>query len=75
MKKLLAILAIGGVLTACNNSDTEKAPGGDSTKKETPVMDSVKKMIDTTAKKIDSTVKKMDSTIKKMAPKMEEKKK
>lgn len=68
MKKLFAILAIAGALTACNGSDGDKTATTDSTKTETPVMDASK--IDSTAKKMmDSTVNKMVDTAKKVMDK------
>ena len=53
MKKLLSVLAIAAVMTACK----DKAP-------ETPAVDSTVKKVDSTVKVIDSTVKKVDSTVK-----------
>lgn len=64
MKKLLAIVAIAAVMTACNNSSEEKTVTVDTTKIETPVMDAkmatdttTKMMVDTTHKMTDTTTK------------------
>jgi|GEM_PF-2053989 len=62
MKKLLAIVAIAAVMTACNNSSEEKTVTVDTTKVETPVMDA-KMATDTTTKMMaDTTHKMMDTT-------------
>lgn len=63
MKKLLAILAVGAILTACNNGSDEKPATTDTVKTETPVMDanktmdSVNKMVDTAKAKLDTASK------------------
>ena len=70
MKKLFAILAIAGTLTACNGSDGDKA-ATDSTKTETPVMDAAK--TDSTATKMmDSTATKMMDKVVDTAKKMKD---
>lgn len=59
MKKLIAILAIAGVFTACKNAKTEE------TKVDSPVVktDSPAAKVDTAAVKVDTTKK--DTTKKK----------
>ena len=65
MKKLFAILAIAGFMTACNNSsDSDKTTTNDSSKMA-PVNDATKTM-DSAAKKMDTMTKKMDTVVKKM---------
>ena len=72
MKKLFAILAIAGFMTACNNgSDSDKATTNDTSKMApvtdaTKTMDSASKMMDTAAKKMDTAAKKMDKAMDKM---------
>ena len=56
MKKVFAILAVAGLMTACNNAAAPEVKGGDSTAK----VDSTKK-VDSSAVKVDSTAK-VDST-------------
>jgi len=60
MKKLLAIVAIAAVMTACNNTE-EKTVTVDTTKVETPVMDA-KMATDTTHLMTDTTHKMADTT-------------
>ena len=60
MKKLLSVLAIAAVMTACKGTEAPAATS-DSIKK----VDSTVKVIDSTVKKVDSTVKVVDSTVKK----------
>ncbi|MDE3234670.1 MAG: hypothetical protein KGO81_01860 [Bacteroidota bacterium] len=56
MKKLLAILAVAGVMAACNNAKTDAA-SADSTKKDsaTVAVDTTKK--DSAAMPVDTTKK------------------
>lgn len=51
MKKFIAILAVAGVMTACNNAKTDEAK-----------KDSVTTAVDTSAKKVDTAAVKVDST-------------
>jgi hypothetical protein len=64
MKKFLGILAIAGVLVACNNSgstsETSDSTKVDSIPAATTVMDSTK--TDSTVVKTDSTAVKVDTT-------------
>jgi len=70
MKKLLAILAVGAILTACNSGSEEKPATTDSPKVETPVMDANKTM-DTVNKMVDTAKAKLD-TAQKMVEKVKE---
>lgn len=67
MKKIFAIMAVAGVLVACNDSGhTEPKTGSDSATQQAapaPAVDSTVKAADSTVKAVDSTAKK-DSTAK-----------
>ena len=69
MKKLFAILAVAGALTACNGSDSDKPATTDSPKVETPAVDA-NKMADTANKMMADTAKKMMDTAKKVMDKV-----
>ena len=74
MKKLLAILAVAGTLTACNGSGDDKAASTDSSKM-TPVVDATK-TADTAKKMMADTSSKMNNmmdTAKKMMDKAADK--
>lgn len=68
MKKIFAILAVAGVLVACNDSGhTEPKTGGDSATQQaapTPAVDSTKQAVDTTKQAVDTTGAKKDTTAK-----------
>jgi len=76
MKKLLAILAIAGSLTACNNGDGDKATT-DSTK--TPTVDATKtadsanKMMDAAKDSANNMMKKVGDSATKMVDKAADK--
>jgi ABC-type uncharacterized transport system auxiliary subunit len=56
MKKVFAILAVAGLMTACNNAEKTEA-----------AVDSAKTTVDTSAKKVDTAMKAaMDTTAKKV---------
>lgn len=64
MKKVFAILAVAGLMTACSNgekteaaADTTKAATVDTTKATT--VDTAAAKVDTAAKKVDTAAKKM----------------
>jgi hypothetical protein len=58
MKKVFAILAVAGVLAACNNGENKEV------KADTPVVnaDSAALKVDSAAVKVDSAAAKVDST-------------
>lgn len=72
MKKFLAILAVGAILTACNNGSDEKPATTDSPKVETPVMDATK-TADSAGKMGTDTANKMMEKVADTAHKMVEK--
>jgi len=64
MKKLFAILAVAGVVTACNNSGDKEKSSADST--STMTTDTTSKMsTDTANKMMADTTKKADTSAKK----------
>ncbi|MBK7434689.1 MAG: hypothetical protein IPI66_12870 [Chitinophagaceae bacterium] len=75
MKKLFAILAIAGAMTACNSGEGDKPAATDSPKVETPVMDATKvadsanKMINNAADSASKMMDKAVDTAKKMVEK------
>lgn len=61
MKKLFAILAVAGVLVACNDSGKTEEPKADSTAVQAPPVDTTATPVDTT--KVDTTgAPKVDTT-------------
>lgn len=58
MKKVFAILAVAGVMAACNNGENKEV------KADTPVVavDSAAVKVDSSAVKVDSAAAKVDST-------------
>ncbi|WP_127130234.1 hypothetical protein [Pseudoflavitalea rhizosphaerae] len=61
MKKLFAILAVAGVLVACNDSGKQEEPKADSTANAAPAPDTtVATVPDSTATPVDSS--KVDSS-------------
>ncbi len=58
MKKVFAILAVAGVMAACNNGENKEV------KADTPVVkvDSAAMKVDSSAVKVDSAAAKVDST-------------
>ena len=61
MKKLFAILAVAGVLVACNDSGKQEEPKADSTANAAPAPDTtVAPVPDSTATPVDSS--KVDSS-------------
>jgi hypothetical protein len=58
MKKVFAILAVAGVMAACNNGENKEV------KADTPVVnaDSAALKVDSAAVKVDSAAAKVDST-------------
>jgi hypothetical protein len=58
MKKVFAILAVAGVMAACNNGENKEV------KADTPVVkaDSSAMKVDSSAVKVDSAAAKVDST-------------
>jgi hypothetical protein len=58
MKKVFAILAVAGVMAACNNGENKEV------KADTPVVkvDSAAAIVDSAAVKVDSAAAKVDST-------------
>jgi hypothetical protein len=58
MKKVFAILAVAGVMAACNNGENKEV------KADTPVVkvDSASMKVDSAAVKVDSAAAKVDST-------------
>lgn len=64
MKKLFAILAIAGLMTACNNSGDKEKSSADTT--STMSTDTSSKMMaDTASKMMADTTKKADTSAKK----------
>ena len=61
MKKLLAILAVAGVLTACNDNGANETPSGDTT----TVVPSTVAPIDTLTVPVDTLGRAADTTIRK----------
>ncbi|MGZ3844612.1 MAG: hypothetical protein ACXVBJ_06735 [Flavisolibacter sp.] len=61
MKKFLGILAIAGVLVACNNSGSSTT-SADSTKTDSAAMNSIPPATTDTTVKVDTTVVKVDTT-------------
>ena len=68
MKKFLGILAIAGVLVACNNSGSSSTATDSTTKtadsinaSTIPPADTTSKMSDTTSVKTDTATKKVDA--------------
>lgn len=65
MKKVFAILAIAGLMVACNNKSEKKTDGTDTTKAPdtavvtTPDTAAVNNMMDTAAKMVDTAASKM----------------
>ena len=55
MKKLLAVLAVAGVMTACNNAKSDEAKTDSTTAVK---VDTATAKVDTTAAKVDSAAKK-----------------
>ena len=61
MKKLIAILTIAAIITACD-SETKTETNVDSTNTDSvPVMDTTKKVMDEARGLLDSAAKKMDT--------------
>ena len=60
MKKLIAILAVAGFMTSCNNAATTTDATADSIRNA----DSLSKVAAEAKKSLDSTVKAVDSTVK-----------
>lgn len=58
MKKLLAILAVAGFLTACNDNGGDETKPVDTTAAPATVPDTTTLPVDTIAKPVDTTVKK-----------------
>ncbi len=63
MKKVFAILAVAGLMTACSNGEKTEA-AADTTKAAT--VDTASKTVDTAAAKVDTAAKKVDTAAKKM---------
>jgi len=61
MKKFLGILAIAGVLVACNNS-SNSTTSTDSTTKDSAAMNTIPPATTDTVAKVDTTVVKLDTT-------------
>ena len=55
MKKLLAVLAVAGVMAACNNAKSDEAKTDSTTAVK---VDTATAKVDTTAAKVDSAAKK-----------------
>ncbi len=62
MKKILAIVAIAGVMVACNNGGSSKSVTADSTK----IMDSVKNMMNNLTDSANKMMNKMTDSASKM---------
>lgn len=62
MKKLLAVLAVAGVMVACNNAKTDEAKTDSTTAVK---VDTAAAKVDTAAAKVDTAAKKVDSAAKK----------
>lgn len=62
MKKVFAILAVAGLMTACSNGEKTEA-AADTTK---ATVDTAAATVDTTAKMVDTTAAKVDTAAKKM---------
>ncbi|MDE3126081.1 MAG: hypothetical protein KGK14_11240 [Bacteroidota bacterium] len=62
MKKLLAVLAVAGVMTACNNAKSDEAKTDSTTAVK---VDSSATKVDTAAAKADTGAKKVDTAAKK----------
>ena len=60
MKKLLAILMVAGVITACNDNGGTEEPNGDSTRLPSTVSPA-----DTSTFPVDTSIRPADTTIKK----------
>ena len=58
MKKLFLVLAVAGVLAACNNGGGEEVKPDSTTAPSTVPVDTTTKPVDTTAKPIDTTAAK-----------------
>lgn len=65
MKKLLAILAVAGFLTACNDNGGDETKPVDSTAAPATVPDTTTLPVDTTTAPTDTTAKPADTTVKK----------
>jgi hypothetical protein len=61
MKKVFAILAVAGVMAACNNGGTKEVKADSVVAK----VDSAAVKVDSAAKKVDSAAVKVDSAAKK----------
>ncbi len=61
MKKVFAILAVAGVMTACNNGENKEAKVDSAVVK----VDSAAVKVDSAAKKVDSAAVKVDTAAKK----------
>ncbi|QEC42662.1 hypothetical protein [Pseudobacter ginsenosidimutans] len=55
MKKLFAILAVAGVLVACNDSGKQEEPKADSTANAAPAPDTTVAPVQDTTVKVDTT--------------------
>lgn len=64
MKKVFAILAIAGLMVACNNKSDKKAEEVKDTAAK--MMDDASKMMDTAAKMMDTAAKMVDTAASKM---------
>ena len=62
MKKLLAVLAVAGVMAACNNAKSDEAKTDSTTAVK---VDSSATKVDTAAAKADTGAKKVDTAAKK----------
>lgn len=78
MKRVFAILAVAGVMAACNNGSEDSAVTTDSTKTETPVMDatttadSASKMMNNAADSASKMIEKAGDSATKMMEKAKE---
>ncbi|MBY0349239.1 MAG: hypothetical protein GTN67_11180 [Hydrotalea flava] len=62
MKKLLAVLAVAGVMAACNNAKSDEAKTDSTTAVK---VDTATAKVDTATAKVDTTAAKVDSAAKK----------
>jgi ABC-type uncharacterized transport system auxiliary subunit len=63
MKKLFAILAVAGVLVACNDSGKQEEPKADTTNAApAPAPDTTSAKVDTSAAKVDTSAAKADTS-------------